>query len=375
MSAHVRHRGPWTQRVLVWSFTVVLAVLLYWLIGFLLSDIGNQAGPDYQAIEQRLLDPQLTTAGTELAEQLAETARSIERETNRQQVLRDSTAEAQRTMAQLLDFQRLAMAKGVTPSAEEQQALAESQSLFLENQRQFQELNQQIGALEKKRDALQEQQRLHESRLEKARLPIEAEFARQWDRHRWRSALLKLGLMLPLMIVTGCIFLKWRTALYAPLVFALGAAVVLHTGQVMHEYFPTRWFKYLLIGTSLAVVLRALVYLVRSIAHPKQEWLLRQYREAYERFLCPICEYPIRRGPLKFLFWTRRTAKKLPLAIAGSEAEAETPYCCPLCGTQLFGKCPVCQGMRHCLLPACEHCGTRQVLAETTGSAAGPVEQ
>src|SRR5206468_11254740 len=98
--------------------------------------------------------------------------------------------------------------------------------------------------------------------------------------------------------------------IYAPLIYALSIALMLKVALVMHEYFPSRYFKYVLILVCLAVVLRVLVYLLRMIAFPKRDWLLKQYREAYEAFLCPICEYPIRRGPLKYLFWNRRSIRK-----------------------------------------------------------------
>jgi hypothetical protein len=356
MSVAVRNPGSWTQRFLVWVFTVALGLLLFWLIGFVLGDIGTWPGPDYQALEREMIEPRLLSESLSLTQQLEETRRTIERESSRQKVLSDSTAEAQRTMSQLLDFQRLAIEKGVTPTAEEQQALAESQSLFLSNQRQYQELNQQIGLLENQRNSLEEQQRRLEQELALARDPVQKEFDLQWQTHRWRVAAAKLGVMIPLLIVSSVLFLKWRTSLYALLIYAFGAAVVLRTTQVMHEYFPERWFKYILIGVSLIVVLRALVYLVRSIAHPKVDTLVRQYREAYERFLCPICEYPIRRGPLKYLVWTRRSAKNLPQQPLANP-ERETPYTCPMCATRLFEECPHCHAVRHALLPACEHCG------------------
>ncbi len=362
MASATRNRGPWSQRLLVWAFTVALGFLSFWLTGFVLSDIGGWPGPDYEALEKSLLDPQLAEQSDALNRQLEDTVRSIERETGAQEVLRESTAEAQRTMAQLLDFQRLAIEKGVTPTAEEQQALADSQSLFLDNQRQFQELNQKIGQLETERDALQERQRKLETQLSAARQPIEQQFAKLWEQHRLRVAGLKLAVMVPLLIVSAALFLKWRSSLYAPLIYALGAAVVVRTGLVLHEYFPARWFKYILIGTSLVVVLRTLLYLVRSIAYPKQDWLLKQYRESYERFLCPICEYPIRRGPLKFLFWTRGSAKKLALRTSLANGD-DAPYTCPVCATRLFEKCSACQGTRHVLLPACEHCGRAEPVA------------
>jgi hypothetical protein len=112
---------------------------------------------------------------------------------------------------------------------------------------------------------------------------------------------------------------------------------------------------------------RVLIYLVQAVARPNRDWLVRQYREAYERFLCPVCEYPIRRGPLRFLFWTRRTAKKLPQS--GSEASAERgPYTCPVCATRLYEECPACHEQRHSLLPACEHCGATRSLEEVVAA-------
>ena len=111
----------------------------------------------------------------------------------------------------------------------------------------------------------------------------------------------------------------------------------------------------------LAVVVRFLIHLIRTVAFPKTEWLARQYREAYERFLCPMCSYPIRTGPRKFLYWTRRTVHKvLP---PGDFAGVEEPYTCPSCGTTVYETCASCQKDRHSLLAHCEHCGAKK---ETT---------
>jgi predicted RNA-binding Zn-ribbon protein involved in translation (DUF1610 family) len=114
-----------------------------------------------------------------------------------------------------------------------------------------------------------------------------------------------------------------------------------------------------LILACLAVVLRVLVYLLKMIAFPKRDWLLKQYREAYEAFLCPICDFPIRRGPLKYMFWSRRSIRKVRIPPL-PQAEAEEPYTCPMCGYALFEKCPTCQAIRHSLLPACEKCGAEK---------------
>lgn len=363
MSEAVRQKGPWTYRLLVWGSAVALGVLCFWLLGFVLGDIGTWPGPDYQQLEQKMLDQGLVAETEGLEKEIIETRRAIERDTKRQQVLRDSTQEAQRTMNQLLEFQRLGIEKGVTPSAEEQQALAASQRTFLDNQQRYQKLNQQIAETEERRDGLESKQRETQARLDAARKPVQAEFERLLERHRWKMAALKLAVLLPLLLVAVALFLKWRTSIYAPAIYAFGAAVVVRVALVMHEYFPTRSFKYILIGAALLLVLRVLVYLVRLVAYPKRDWLLRQYREAYERFLCPVCEYPIRRGPLKYLFWTRRTAKRLPQLATASSAEEEA-YTCPTCATRLYEECPTCHAQRHTLLPACQHCGATRSLEE-----------
>jgi predicted RNA-binding Zn-ribbon protein involved in translation (DUF1610 family) len=159
------------------------------------------------------------------------------------------------------------------------------------------------------------------------------------------------------------LFLKKRESIYVTLIYAYGVAVVAKVGLVMHEYFPSRYFKYVLILVSLAIVIRILVALLRTIGRPGRDWLLKQYREAYETFFCPICDYPIRRGPLKYLFWTRRSIKKLTNPPA-SAAESHEPYTCPICGTKLYEECDQCHAVRHSLLPSCEKCGAEKSLVE-----------
>jgi rubrerythrin len=96
---------------------------------------------------------------------------------------------------------------------------------------------------------------------------------------------------------------------------------------------------------------------LRMVVPPKKEFLLKQFREAYEKFVCPVCEYPIRRGPLRYAFWTKRTIRKLILPEPSAPATNDDPYTCPACGVMLYEKCPVCGGVRHSLLAYCEKCG------------------
>ena len=349
-------KGPWTHRWLVRLFTVLFGVLAWWLLGFVMDDISTWPGPDYTEIEERLLDSDLVETEERLEDEIADVQREITAEQARQRILRDSTDNAQRTMEQLLEFQRLSLEKEVTPTEEEQLALAESQQRFLSNQSQYQELTEEISQLEEQLRDLESQERANEEELYQARIPVSEEYERQSRRHDLILAAVKLAVLVPLLLVGIVLFLKRRESLYVPLVAAFAVAVAVRVMWVMHDHFPARYFKYVLIVTFLVIVTQALISLLRMVAFPKADWLNKQYREAYETFLCPVCSFPIRRGPLKFLYWTRRTLKKLQVPSSIADV-AEEPYSCPSCSTQLFEECSQCGKVRHSLLPTCCHCG------------------
>lgn len=356
MTNQTPKKGPWMHRFLMNLFTGIFALLVYWLLGFVVNDIGTWRGPVYSELEERRLDRETVSRSEEQERQVAETERSISDQKARQALLSDSTANSQRTMDQLLEFQRSSLEKNLAPSAEERQALAESQRRFLSNQNQYQLLNEEIVELNERLRELQEEQRETEGRLVMLRQPIREEFNALQRSHRLRVAGLKLAVLLPLLAAGLFLFLKRRNGPYAPIIYAIGAAVLLKVGVVMHEYFPSRIFRYILILSAIAMVLQILLYLVRMVVLPKRDWLLKQYREAYEAFLCPLCAYPIRRGPLKYMFWTRRSIKKL--APRGTAPEsAEEPYTCPMCSTRLYEECEHCHALRHSLLPSCHRCG------------------
>jgi hypothetical protein len=220
-------------------------------------------------------------------------------------------------------------------------------------------MNDQIAGFSDELVTLQSNLRVAQKAVEEKRPAVQREWSRLMSRHQLRLAALKLAFLTPLLLLAGWLFLKKRNSIYAPLIYGFALALVVKVGAVMHEHFPRRYFKYVLILVAIAVVARVLVLLLRSMAHPKLDYLLKQYREAYERFLCPICAYPIRRGPMKYLLWTRNSLKKLA-ALPERDPGKEEGYVCPSCGTRLFEECEGCGKIRHSLLPACVHCA-RQV--------------
>ncbi|WP_437187059.1 hypothetical protein SH668x_000435 [Planctomicrobium sp. SH668] len=363
--AAIETRGTWLQRFLIRFFCVCLAVLIYWLLGFVLQDLNSIARPDYSLIEKDKIDGSLLDREVELQALIAENGRELQSETTKQELLRDSTSNAQITMNQLLRFQEKSLENAVTPTSEEQTALAKSQEIFLSNQQQYQDLSIRVGELKATQRELNNESEILAKKLVDARQPIRDEYATQLRRHSLGVCAAKLAILIPILLFSLRLFYVHRNSLFLPVFVAIAVAASIKAMQVMHEHLPARAFKYFLIITFLVIVSRVLVSLIRSISKPAPEFLLRQFREAYETFLCPVCSFPIRRGPLKYLYWTRRTVKKISVA-ANSGETADEPYSCPSCSTKLYETCSECGRIRASLLPSCEHCGHTNPVVSTT---------
>jgi len=350
--------GPSGHRLLILAFSLLFGLLVYWFLGFIVNDIGSWRGPAYAEIEERMIDPEQLEESRTLNREIDQTTRDIAELRQRQQVLRDSATNSERTMNQLLEVQRLTLEKGVAPNETDQQALTRSKEIFLANQESYQELNERIGQLSDELRTLESRQRNLNATLDAEKGPVLEEYRRLDRRHAFKIAAAKLLLLTPLLVAAVFLYLRFRTSLYRPLIYAFGTATLVKVLMVMHQHFPRRFFKYILIVAALALVVRILIALLRMVAHPKREWLLRQYREAYERYLCPICSYPIRRGPLRYAVWIRRRLRpSAGLPLLTPKDQTEEPYVCPVCSTRLFETCGACRGVRASLLPACDHCG------------------
>lgn len=355
-------RGPLTHRVLIGFFTLVLSLLAYWLLDFVMSDIDSLPGPQLQELEARALDESLLEREKSADQELAQIERRRQDLLARQASLQVSTNGSRETMNQLLEIQRLELQKGAATSEAEAKALTDSKRLFLSNQAKYQDLNDVLENLREQAQTIQEKNSGVRAQLEDQRAEANRQYVGLIKRHEWRKASLKLLVLIPLLVVAFYFFRVKRSSLLAPIIYATGAALVLKLFEVLHQYFPSRYFKYILIAIAIALVVQVLLYLLRMVVSPKKEFLVKQFREAYERFVCPVCEYPIRRGPLRYAFWTKRTIRRLVLSEPSGRA-GDDPYTCPACGTGLYEKCPVCQAVRHSLLPNCEKCGASKEVA------------
>ncbi len=55
MNSEKNPKGTWGMRSLVIFFSVILGALIYWLLGFILSDLDTIPGPDLSQFEERTI--------------------------------------------------------------------------------------------------------------------------------------------------------------------------------------------------------------------------------------------------------------------------------------------------------------------------------
>jgi hypothetical protein len=248
--AERERRGTWWQRFLIGAFSIALALLFYWLLGFILQDIGRMRGPQWDEFQTGRLDATLRNDSLRLAKESADVKREIENQERRQRLLRDSTATSQKTLSQLIELQRMSLEQKTALPPEQQAALSASQQLFLENQKKDQQLTESIAALYERQATLGDEQRINDEKLNTAQVPLRNEFDRQLRHHRWRVAAIKIGVLTPLIILGGWLFARYRNSAYAPMIYAFDLAVLAKTFLVMHEYFPAVMSNFKCNGTE-----------------------------------------------------------------------------------------------------------------------------
>ncbi|MBI1348433.1 hypothetical protein GC163_19340 [bacterium] len=358
-----RNRGPWWHRWALRLCTLVLFGLLYKTIGFLTDDIWRIDGPDFAVIEEKFLDADLLKQEEELQQRSEQLERQLRDQTTQQLQHRELTATSQKTWTQLVEFRKLAVEKNQQLSDAEQRALDQAQELFLQNQQAELAVQERIGQLTSQthqaRDALQD---LH-PQLQKQRDLAQEEYANLWESHRRWLGWMQLSVLIPSLLISAWLLYAFRNSPWKPFSHALAGAVFLKVWATLNEHFAFDVLIYPLVATGLLVVGAMLWGLIRTLTRPKTSWLLRQYRDAYESYLCPVCDYPIRRGPMTYLYWTRKTLKKLTSST--TDLPPNEPYTCPCCATALFEECPSCHKTRHSLLPACECCGEVKDMSTT----------
>ena len=354
-------RGTFWMRSGILLLAVVFGVLVYWSVGFLLNDIAVFRRPDREAFSEARRDCALRDRLKAREAELEELGHQHTLLDQQRGFIRDSSSSLQVTVDNLFklkdrDQQLVSAEQFGQVLASLDKILAIQDEFKSTAERYIQVTNDQFG-LRKEIAALKRQ-------IEEEEKAIREAYSEALRRQQIRTTILKLAFLLPLVAVCTVVLVRRRGSIYRMIFASAAVAVYIKTAMVIHERFPSRYFKYVLTVGLLVLVAWGFVWLIRRLVKPKLDLLLKQYRQAYEHYLCPVCEYPIRRGPRKYLYWTRRTVHKVALMPAvGTADEDSQPYVCPSCGTPLFEKCASCGNIRHSLLPACQTCGAVKEIA------------
>ena len=325
---------------------------MFWLLGFITRDIDSLRGPDSSKVEEKYVDAELVERQKSLNGTLDDIKKNIRNKREQRDILKDSTNSLQNTINQLLSIQKQNIERGRDLSEQQQQTLVESQAMFLENQKQYLALNKEIAELTAQQRQLDKKMAAVSKEIKGQEALAWAEYDGLRSKHRWKIGALKLAVMIPIFLIVAWVFIKKRSGTYWPIVYAVFIAAFVRISLVAHEYFNKKYFKYIALLVIIAIVLKLLVYLIKRIISPKKDWLIKQYQEAYDKGICPICGKPVRIGPLRYAIGHKR--RGLVLAGQGGQACQQELYTCPSCGTELYEKCGKCGDIRHSLLPFCE---------------------
>jgi len=361
MSKNKKFKGTWIQRLVIIFLGIVLGVLLFWLLGFITRDIDSLRGPDRSKVEEKYVDAELVERQKSLNGTLDDIKENIKNKREQRDILKDSTDNLQNTINQLLSIQKQNVERNLNLSAEQPQIFVESQAMFLENQKQYQALNKEIAELTAQQRQLDKKMAAVSKEIKGQRALAWPEYEGLRSKHRWKIGALKLAVMIPIFLIVAWVFIKKRSGTYWPIIYAAFIAAFVKISLVAHEYFPKKYFKYIALLVIIAIVLKLLVYLIKRIISPEKDWLIKQYQEAYDKSVCPICSKPVRIGPLRYAVGGKRRGLVLLAGQGqGGQAAKQELYTCPSCGTELYEKCDKCGDIRHSLLPFCEHCGNEK---------------
>jgi predicted RNA-binding Zn-ribbon protein involved in translation (DUF1610 family) len=357
MEAKLKAKGSRGVRFFIVVLGVALGMLVFWLLSFVENDIGNINGPDWNEIRSQYVTSELDQQKKSLSKEVANFKRKILTQDEQQRLLSSSTSSLQNTIRQLLSLQRDSLTKNIEFSEKSKQTLQEAQTAFLENQQKYQEYNSEISELTRQQRTKEDSLASINETIKAKELDGRGEFDRLYRKHRLKVAMLKLLFLVPVFLVVSFVFMKYRTSAYWSLVWAGFIATFLKITLVVHEYFPSEYFKYIALLVIIAIVLRILIYLIRTVVAPKKDLLIKQYQQHYDKCICPVCSKPIRTGPLRFIGGLSKKAQ----ALAGQFFDMKhTVYSCPSCGESLYSNCDKCRNVRHTLLPYCEHCGAEK---------------
>ena len=89
-----KHNAPWPLRLAIVFLSLLLTLFFIWLLSFLLNDIGDMPGPDYNAIQKHHVPQEKLDESSDLATQLDGVEKRIKRQQEIQGTLQQSMRNA-----------------------------------------------------------------------------------------------------------------------------------------------------------------------------------------------------------------------------------------------------------------------------------------
>lgn len=353
-------KGTFWMRCAIVLSAVLFGVLTYWSVGFLLDDIRVIHTPNREAFFKKHIDESLKDELKASEMQLQELEHEHQLISQQRGFIKDSSSSLQVTVDNLF---KLKDRDQQLISKQQFDQVLSSLDKIIHIQEDFRITADRYIKVTNDKFALQKQIAELKRRIEEQQQTAQELFSKEMHRQRIKTTIMKMVFLILLVLACTILLVKKRKSIYRMIYASTATAVYIKTFLFIHEYFPSRYFKYIIITLMLGLVGWGFGWLIRRLVKPKIDTLLKQYREAYERFLCPVCDYPIRIGPRKYLYWTRRTVHKIALSASMASCDnIDEPYICPACGSCLFEKCESCGNIRHSLLPNCLHCGVKKTM-------------
>ncbi len=351
MKEQVQIKGLWLHRFAVNAFTIFLALLFYWSVNFFLQDIRSIPGPDTKKLEKKFLNQTQVSRQATVNSEITNHEFQMKTLRERQATLHKSSEDLKRGLElKNINIEHL---QSLKESSDPQ--IIKAYQEFLETQEKIQQCNRQLEKYADQIYDLKREKRELERQIAPQKEALAAKVNQLQTRHRFLIVLYQFLLVLPLLALS-LYFLIWqRQNKYSRIFLSMAIAMLAKTTILMHEYFSTRYAKYVFTIAMILIVAKLLLYFMQQLSSPKTSALIKQFRQAYEVFLCPVCEFPIRTGPRKFMYWNRSSIRKH--LVFSQPGEQEEAYVCPCCGNSIFVKCQNCGKIRAAMLPHCKHCG------------------
>ncbi|MHC4290335.1 MAG: hypothetical protein ACYSSK_09850 [Planctomycetota bacterium] len=294
METKRKAKGSWGVRFFIVVLGIILGVLFYWLLNFVVRDIGKIERPDKHLVRRQYISEEIDDQKGDLEKELRRLNSRIGEMKEQKHILADIASSSKGMVDQLISIQKDNLAENAEFSEKNEKILQENHSIYLENKNKVLGLNEQISGLILKRQEKDVALATVTDQIKALEVDVDADYLVLEDKHDFKVAVVKFSFLVPVFLAVSLFFMKFRKGAYWPLLWSVFIASFIKISLVVQEEFETEYFKYIALFVVLAIVLRILIYLIRLIVAPKKDLLIKQYQQFYDKHRCPVCTKPIK---------------------------------------------------------------------------------